>query len=204
MAASEKAVKAAYDKALSAETKSASADKLTTARNISLTGDVTGSASFDGSANAAITSTLKNSGVTAGSYGASANATPAHGGSFTVPQITVDAQGRVTGAANRTVKLPAAPSVSGTTGTVVSVNDLATSASYTAPSFGAFTGWFYHGKETYRYVYINGKEVWRCRWGDSGWGSRQEPFTIIVGKGGKITVGGDTAHGCKFIPINLQ
>lgn len=42
---------------------------------------------------------------TAGSAGPSANATPAHGGSFSVPQVTVDAYGRAT-VANRTVTLP--------------------------------------------------------------------------------------------------
>lgn len=48
--------------------KATTADKLATARTLSLTGDATGSASFDGSANAAIPVTLKNSGVTAGTY----------------------------------------------------------------------------------------------------------------------------------------
>jgi phage-related tail fiber protein len=59
----------------------ASASKLQTARNISLTGDATGSATFDGSANASISVTLANSGVTPGTY----------------PKVTVDAKGRVTG-----------------------------------------------------------------------------------------------------------
>ena len=54
--------------------------KLKTARAISLSGDATGSANFDGSAAAAIAVTLKNSGVTAGSYSA----------------VTVDVKGRVT------------------------------------------------------------------------------------------------------------
>ena len=45
------------------------ADKLTTARTISLTGDASGSVSFDGSANVSGTLTLANSGVTAGAYG---------------------------------------------------------------------------------------------------------------------------------------
>ncbi len=44
------------------------ANKLVTARTISLSGDVSGSAAFDGSANATINVTLKNSGVTAGTY----------------------------------------------------------------------------------------------------------------------------------------
>lgn len=56
------------------------ASKLSTAQEISLTGDATGSATFDGSAPAAIAMTLKNSGVTAGTYSA----------------VQVDAKGRVT------------------------------------------------------------------------------------------------------------
>ncbi len=48
----------------------ANARKLTTARTLALSGDVTGSTTFDGSANKTIAATLKNSGVTAGTYGA--------------------------------------------------------------------------------------------------------------------------------------
>ena len=46
------------------------ADRLTTARDISLTGDATGTTSFDGSANAAITVTLPNAADMTGSDGA--------------------------------------------------------------------------------------------------------------------------------------
>lgn len=46
------------------------------------------------------------SGVTAGSYGPSANATPAHGGTFTVPYFQVNSYGKITSAANRTITLP--------------------------------------------------------------------------------------------------
>ena len=83
------------------------ATKLASAKNISLTGDATGSASFDGSAAASIATTLSNSGVTAGSYGPSKNASPAHKGTFSVPYITVDAKGRVTAASTKTITLPA-------------------------------------------------------------------------------------------------
>lgn len=107
------------------------AEKLKTARTISLTGDITGSASFDGSTNASITATVANdshshsnstitsldaskissgtlaaarlpsSGVTAGSYGPTANVTGTNGTTINVPQITVDAYGRVTSVTNR-------------------------------------------------------------------------------------------------------
>ena len=63
--------------------KAESADKLTTARKISLTGDATGETTFDGSADKSIALTLANSGVTAGTYSA----------------LTVDAKGRATAGA---------------------------------------------------------------------------------------------------------
>lgn len=56
------------------------ATKLKTARTITLTGDATGSTTFDGSANVSIAVTQKNSGVTAGTY----------------TKVTVDAKGNVT------------------------------------------------------------------------------------------------------------
>lgn len=58
----------------------AKADKLTNARNISITGDASGSTNFDGSVDKSITLTLANSGVAAGTYSA----------------VAVDAKGRVT------------------------------------------------------------------------------------------------------------
>lgn len=58
LAATPKAVKTAYDKAVAAAAKSASADKLTTARGITLIGPVTGTVDFDGSANASIPTTV--------------------------------------------------------------------------------------------------------------------------------------------------
>lgn len=50
---------------------------------------------------------LATSGVTAGNYGPTANVSPAAGGSFSVPYVTVDNKGRVTSAATRTITLPA-------------------------------------------------------------------------------------------------
>lgn len=61
-----------------------SAEKLSTARNISISGAATGSTSFDGSADATIALTLANSGVTAGSYN----------------KVTVNAKGLITSGEN--------------------------------------------------------------------------------------------------------
>ena len=94
------------------------ATKLQTARTISLSGDATGSTSFDGSANKSIAVTLANSGAAAGAYGPTASDTLTFGESVNVPQMTVDAKGRITKAAHYAIKLPAAPtSVSGNAGT---------------------------------------------------------------------------------------
>lgn len=53
-----------------------------------------------------ITLDLADTAVSAGSYGPSANATPAHGETFSVPYFTVDAQGRLTSASTKTITLP--------------------------------------------------------------------------------------------------
>ena len=73
---------------------------------VALTGDATGT-SAGSKKGWSVPVTLSNSGVTAGSYGPSANATPGYGATFNVPYITVDAKGRVTAAATHTVKIPA-------------------------------------------------------------------------------------------------
>ena len=52
------------------------------------------------------TARLPTSGVTSGSYGPAANATPEHGGTFSVPYVTVDDKGRTTAAATKTITLP--------------------------------------------------------------------------------------------------
>ena len=85
----------------------ATATKLVTARSLALSGDVSGSATFDGSANATIAATLANSGATAGTYGSATQ----------VSQITVDAKGRVTLAAGVAINFPVT-SVAGRTGAI--------------------------------------------------------------------------------------
>lgn len=92
----------------------ATATKLATARDLSLSGDATGTASFDGSANASITVTLANSGVSAGTYGSATD----------VAQVTVDAKGRVTAASSVAITFPVS-SVNTKTGTVtLSTSDI--------------------------------------------------------------------------------
>lgn len=71
---------------------SESAEKLSTPRNITLSGDATGSVEFDGSEDKTLNVTLSNSGVTAGTYGNSTE----------IPVITVNSKGQVTDAASVT------------------------------------------------------------------------------------------------------
>lgn len=82
---------------------------------------------------------LAASGVTASSYGPSANATPAHGGTFSVPYITVDTYGRVTSASTKTITMPSLPTLTAsatsfTGGTTIgTVNLNGTTTTYKAP-----------------------------------------------------------------------
>ena len=76
------------------------ATKFASAQSITLTGDVTGTASSQ--AGWSITTTLSDSGVTNGTYGPTGNVNGSNGATISVPQITVDAKGRVTSIVNRT------------------------------------------------------------------------------------------------------
>lgn len=69
---------------------------------------------------------------TAGSVGPSANATPAPGGTFNVPQITTDAQGHVSSKTNRTVTIPQYSAGTGLSisGTAISHANNGTAGSY--------------------------------------------------------------------------
>ena len=111
-----------------------SAATLTTSRTIELTGDVTGSASFNGGANASISATLANSGVSASTYGAATS----------VPVITVDAKGRVTNVTTEAIE--SLPSQTGNAGKYLTTNGTVASwgtidlSSYAALSGATFTG----------------------------------------------------------------
>ena len=70
----------------------ATATALATSRTLAISGDA-GSASFDGSANATISATLANSGVSAATYGSTTE----------IPVIAIDAKGRVTSATTAAV-----------------------------------------------------------------------------------------------------
>ena len=94
-------LQAALDAKLGATATAASADKWSTARSLSVTGDATGTTNIDGSANASFALTLANSGVVAGSYA----------------KVTVNAKGIVTGGAALTAAdIPALDAGKTTTG----------------------------------------------------------------------------------------
>ena len=95
-----------------------SAATLTTSRTIQLSGDVSGSATFNGSANASITSTLANTAVTPATYG-SASA---------VGTVTVDSKGRITGASNTPIAIAQSAVANLTT-------DLGLKANLASPTF---------------------------------------------------------------------
>ena len=76
------------------------ATKFKDAQSITLTGDVTGTASSQAGWN--ITTTLSNSGVTNGTYGPTEDVNGSNGATISVPQITVDEKGRITNIVNRT------------------------------------------------------------------------------------------------------
>jgi hypothetical protein len=86
---------------------SSAANKLTTARDIGLSGDATGNVSFDGSSNVTLAVELTNTGVSPGTYGSSTN----------IPVVTVDEDGRVTNLVNVGVTIASTLNVAGDTGT---------------------------------------------------------------------------------------
>ena len=104
------------------------ADTATSAVN-AVSATVAESAAKDGSGNV-ISETyatkdeavITDSGVTAGSYGPGANTSPGSGGSFSVPQVTVNVKGQVTSAVSRTVTMPSSVNYATTAGSANSVD----------------------------------------------------------------------------------
>lgn len=86
---------------------SSTANKLSAARNISLSGDATGTTSFDGSKNVDIATTLSDSGVIAGDYGTKTDTVLSLSNSFNIVQVKIDAKGRITSAKNTAITLSA-------------------------------------------------------------------------------------------------
>jgi hypothetical protein len=113
--------------------------KLTTPRTISTTGDGVWSVTFDGTANVTAALTLKNSGVTAGTYDTSPTA---------ITPITVDAQGRITGTGTAVTITPAFASLTGVPTTIAGFGitnaytktEVDTAITSATPSFSTLTG----------------------------------------------------------------
>ena len=94
--------------------------------NVVLAGPASGTTAAAPTFRALVAADLPSSGATAGSYGPSENASPAHSGTFSVPYITVDAKGRVTDISTKTITLPS----SGNTDKKVTQTATTTDAEY--------------------------------------------------------------------------
>lgn len=155
------------------------ATKFASAQSITLTGDVTGTASSQ--AGWSITTTLSNSGVTSGTYGPTGNVNGTNGATISVPQITVDAKGRVTSIVNRTYT-----SVNTDTNTDTKVTTAAQTSSKIyvtgTPSTGTATGTLQYNAN----VYISGKVMYGACWNDYAEyriSNCQEPGRVICENG---------------------
>lgn len=98
------------------------ATKLATARSIAATGDATWSVTFDGSDNASGELALSNTGVSAGVYGHDDEGQVGFGQQITIPNLNIDAKGRVLTAKNAVITLPSAPTdITGNAGTATAL-----------------------------------------------------------------------------------
>lgn len=180
---------------ISAKANSAgTADSLSAARTISLTGDATGSVSTNLGENASIAVTLANSGATAGNFGPSANTPVAFGGTFTIPSFTVDAKGRVTKSAQYTITLPSAPTT--ITGNASTATTLQTPRTITA-NLGSATGTSFDGSAN---VNIGVTGTLSVANGGTGASSPAEALTAL---GGLSNTGG-TVSGNLTVTGNLS
>lgn len=114
-------------------TKADTADALTTARTIGATGDATWSVSFNGSQNVSSAITLANSGVGAGVYGQDGDGAVNFGQQITIPNLNIDAKGRVITAKNAVITLPQVPTT--ITGNAGSATTLQTARTIDGVSF---------------------------------------------------------------------
>jgi hypothetical protein len=96
------------------------ADKLASL-TVTLTGDVTGTQTIQNGNSVSIATDLSETGVTAGAYGTDGK-TLTYGDTFTVPNFSVDTEGRLTAAANKTFTLPQAIQDTNTTYTLSADN----------------------------------------------------------------------------------
>jgi hypothetical protein len=107
----------------------AQANKLKSAVTIAITGDISGSTSFDGSQSVTIAATLPNVNGNPGTVG----------GSTVIPVITANAKGHVTAMSSASISFPSAPvtSVFGRTGAVsLGSGDVTGALGYTPPQPG--------------------------------------------------------------------
>lgn len=79
------------------------AEKLSTARIISVSGDATGSTKFDGSVNVDIAVDITDTGVTAAAYGPSDNVAGTNATTINIPRLLIASDGRITSAKNYTL-----------------------------------------------------------------------------------------------------
>lgn len=94
-----------------------------------------------------------NSGATAGSYGDSTAQTPAFGGTFKVPYVTVNATGHVTGISAHNVTIPSTAATTSGAG-IVQLNDTVTSTSTSqAGTANAVKTAYDKGKDAYDIAY---------------------------------------------------
>lgn len=160
------------------------ATKFAAAQTVALTGDVTGSASSQ--AGWSIAATLANSGVTAGNYGPSSNASPAHGGTFSVPYVTFDAKGRATAASTKTITLPTYAVFTGATS-----SKAGTAGLVPAPAKGQ-QGYFLRGDGTwYNFLDLNSTALDTISEIKAAWESADGTLqsTLEAAIGAKVSIG---------------
>lgn len=126
--------------------------------------------------NDASTYQLPASGVTADTYGPTADATPAFGATFEVPEVTVDAKGRVTDAETHTVTVPSLPDATSSTKGVVQPDNqsiIVSNGVLTAtPAAVGLTCTERKGGEAWEYYLNNAATAWAnytCGWREEAW-----------------------------------